>query len=112
MPELDPEDEKLVTLARAARARVGAAQGGAVRDRTGRTYVAVDVALPTVALSALQLAVAMAVASGAEVLEAAAVVTEGGGPGDDDLAALRFFGPSAPLIVAGGDGAVRATLDA
>ena len=40
MTELIPEDAKLVTLARSARARTGAAQGAAVRDGDGRTYVA------------------------------------------------------------------------
>ena len=37
MSELDPEDAKLITLARSARARNGAAQGAAVRDTDGRT---------------------------------------------------------------------------
>ena len=74
--ELDPEDAKLVTLARGARARTGAAEGAAVRDGTGRTYAACTVALPSLALTALQAAVAAAVASGAGTLEAAAVVTE------------------------------------
>ena len=71
---LDPEDAKILTLARGARARNAAAEGAAVRDTTGRTYVAVPVDLPTLKLSALQVAVAMAVASGATQLEGAAVV--------------------------------------
>ncbi len=45
--ELTAEDAKLVTLARSARARVGAAEGAAVRDQDGRTYAAATVALPT-----------------------------------------------------------------
>ena len=36
--ELDAEDAKLLTLARGARGRVGAAVGAALRDETGRTY--------------------------------------------------------------------------
>ncbi|MDA2815222.1 cytidine deaminase [Nocardiopsis sp. RSe5-2] len=75
-PELGAEDSKLVTLARASRARTGAAEGAAVRDETGRTYAAVTVDLPHLRLTALQAAVAAAVASEAEHLEAAAVVTE------------------------------------
>jgi hypothetical protein len=71
---LDPEDAKLVTLARSARARTRAAQGAAVRDGDGRTYVASSVALPSLTLSALQVAVAMAVSSGAPGLEAAVVL--------------------------------------
>ena len=45
MAELSAEDAKLVTLARSARARTAAAQGAAVRDTDGRTYVAATVAL-------------------------------------------------------------------
>ena len=71
---LSEEDAKLIVLARAARARTGAAEGAAVRDTTGRTYAACTVALPSLALTALQSAVAAAVASGAAGVEAAAVV--------------------------------------
>ena len=64
MPEpsagADAEDAKLVTLARAARARIGAIEGAAVRDQDGRTYAAATVDLPSLRLSALQLAVASA----------------------------------------------------
>jgi hypothetical protein len=68
------EDAKLVTLARSARARLGVAEGAAVRDEMGRTYVAATVDLPALQLSAVQAAVAAAVSSGAQTLEAAAVV--------------------------------------
>lgn len=71
---LSAEDAKLVTLARGASARVKAATGAAVRDDTGRTYVGADVALPGLALSSVQLAVAQAFAAGAQGLEAVAVV--------------------------------------
>ncbi len=74
--ELSPEDAKLVTLARASRARTGAAEGAAVRDLDGRTYAASTVALDSLQVAALDLAVAMAVSSGAKGLEAAAVVTD------------------------------------
>src|SRR5688572_16010008 len=63
--ELDAEDLKLVTLARAARARIGSIEGAAVRDQDGRTYAASTVALPSLSLSALQAAVAAAVSAGA-----------------------------------------------
>ena len=46
-----PEDLKIITLARAARARVLAAEGAAVRDETGRTYAAAAVALLVCALA-------------------------------------------------------------
>ena len=74
--ELDPEDAKLVTLARSTRARTGATEGAAVRDDIGRTYAAATVALPSLSLTALQAAVAAAVASGVQRLEAAVVVSE------------------------------------
>jgi hypothetical protein len=111
--DLDPEDRKLVTLARSARARNAVPEGAAVRDGTGRTYVAGSVALESLTLTAVQTAVAMAVASGATSLEAAAVVTSAPAPADLDRAAVRDLGgPDTPLILAGPDGEVRATVTA
>ena len=110
---LDPEDRKIVTLARSARARNGVAEGAAVRDDTGRTYVAGTVELDSLKLSALRTAVAMAVASGATSLEAAAVVTEAETASAEDLAAVRDLGGAGtPVLVAGPDGAVRLTVSA
>jgi hypothetical protein len=105
-----PEDAKIITLARAARARVAAAEGAAVRDETGRTYAAAAVALPSVQLSALQLAVAMAVSSGAASLEAAALVSGGDETNARDLAAVREIGPNAVVFRAAPDGTVLAIL--
>jgi len=102
---LGPEDVKLVTLARAARARTGAAEGAAVRDDIGRTYAAASVSLPSLQLTALQAAVASAVSSGVQRLEAAVVHTSASelDPADaavvDDLAAMT-------VLLAGADGAV------
>lgn len=111
--ELDPEDRKLITLARSARARNAVPEGAAVRDETGRTYVAGSVALESLKLSALQTAVAMAVASGATSLEAAAVVTSADAPAEGDRAAVRDLGgPGTPVILAGPDGEVRTTVTA
>lgn len=104
---MNPEDEKLIKLARATRARNGAEEGAAVRDETGRTYTASTVALPHLALTALQTAVAMAVASGAQELEAAVVVTAGEAP---DIAAVRDLGAAAPVLVCAPDGTLRDTL--
>ncbi|MBO3750329.1 cytidine deaminase [Streptosporangiaceae bacterium NEAU-GS5] len=103
---LDAEDTKIITLARSARARNGAAEGAAVRDETGRTYVATEVSLPSLQLSAVQLAVAMAVTGGAEAIEAAALVTDADDPGDRDLAAIEDLG-HAILYVAGPDGELK-----
>ncbi|WP_370221321.1 cytidine deaminase [Kitasatospora sp. MAP12-22] len=110
---LDAEDQKLVTLARSARARNQVAEGAAVRDETGRTYVAGTVALPSLALSAVQTAVAMAVASGAKGLEAAVVVTAQQAPTEADLAVVRELGGAGtPLLLAGPDGVLRTRVDA
>ncbi len=108
----DPEDVKIITLARAARARVAAAEGAAVRDETGRTYAAAAVALPSLQLSALHLAVAMAVSSGAASLEAAALVSDGAAPDPGDVAAVRELGPDAVVFHAAPDGTILATLRA
>jgi hypothetical protein len=107
-----PEDLKIITLARSARARVAAAEGAAVRDETGRTYAAAAVVLPSLRLSALNLAVAMAASSGAARLEAAAVVTDGPGPDPADLAAVRDLGPDAVVFHVAPDGTVLAALRA
>lgn len=103
MSELSAEDAKLVTLARSVRARTNAAQGAAVRDGDGRTYVAATVALESLSMTALQVAVAMAVSSGAPGLEAAVVL------GDDaaDEAgerAVREIAAGATILRAGRDG--------
>ncbi|MCX4762057.1 cytidine deaminase [Streptomyces sp. NBC_01275] len=110
---LDPEDRKIVTLARSARARNGVPEGAAVRDEMGRTYVAGTVDLPSLKLSALQTAVAMAVASGATSLEAAAVVTVAEAAAEVDRAAVADLGGAGtPVLVASPDGTVRLTVSA
>lgn len=96
--ELSAEDRKLVTLARATRARTGAAEGAAVRDADGRTYAAATVDLPSLRVSAVGVCVAMAVASGAKDLEAAVVLTDAEALAAGDLDALRDLG-SAGVVV-------------
>ncbi len=111
--DLTSEDRKIVTLARSVRARNGVPEGAAVRDETGRTYAAGSVTLDSLKLSALRTAVAMAVASGATSLEAAAVVTEAETATAEDRAAVRDLGgPGTPVLLAGPDGTVRETLTA
>ncbi len=88
--ELSSEDRKLVTLARATRARTNAAEGAAVRDLDGRTYAGASVALPSLTLSALEVCVAMAIASGSRGLEAAVLLTASASP--PALEAVHEFG--------------------
>jgi hypothetical protein len=108
--DLDPEDAKIVALARSALARTGAQEGAAVRDTDGRTYTGVTVSLPSLVLTALQAAVAAAVASGATGLEAAAVVSVSAAVDASSLAAVRELGPAAPVLVADQHGDVRSVL--
>lgn len=109
--ELTAEDAKLVTLARGARARVGAEEGAAVRDETGRTYSGATVALASLRVAALQLAVAQAAASGARGLEAAVVVRRDATASDADLAAVRDLGGAGvAVLVVAPSGDVLATL--
>jgi hypothetical protein len=110
MPEADlsAEDAKLVTLARAARARTGAAQGAAIRDGDGRTYAAGSVRLTALELDAAQVTVAMAVSSGAATLEAAVLLGDGADSAAS-LAALHELGPALTVHVGQPDGTITAT---
>lgn len=112
MTELtDPEDKKIVTLARSTRARTGALEGACVRDTDGRTYAGATVNLASLRLSALQVAVAMAVASGAKGLEAVAVLGEKAAVEETDMSVVcDFAGPGVPVHLAAPDGTVVSSL--
>lgn len=102
---LDAEDQKLVTLAKGARARIGASTGAAVRDQDGRTYSGAAVVVGENSYGALELAVATAVASGAKSLEAGCVAGESAS--HTDVATFRAIAQSgAALIAADGAGSV------
>jgi len=105
--DLSAEDAKLVTLARATRARARADEGAAVRDLDGRTYAAASVRLPHLDLSALDVCVAMAVSSGSAGLEAAVVLADG----EPTLDAVRdFAGAGVPVHVGDARGAIARSL--
>ncbi|HET9758451.1 MAG TPA: cytidine deaminase [Nocardioidaceae bacterium] len=107
----DPESAKLVTLARSTRARTRAAEGACVRDQDGRTYAAATVDLPTLRLSAVQLAVAMAVTSGARGLEAVVVLGDAAVVDEHDLSVVRdLAGAGVPVHLAAPDGTVVASV--
>lgn len=107
----DPEDAKIITLAKAARARTGAREGACVRDTDGRTYAATSVSLPHLDLTAIAVAVAMAVSSGAQGLEAVALCGEHE-PRDTDLEIVRDL-PGSGVVVwfADPSGAVQGKVD-
>jgi hypothetical protein len=113
-PTFDPddaEDAKLVTLARTTRARIDAAEGACVRDSYGRTYAGASVTLASLQLSALQVAVAMAVSSGARGLEAAAVVSGEATVNEADLSVVRdLAGGGVAVHLAAPDGTVIASV--
>ena len=104
----DPEDAKLLTLARASRARGQASQGAAVRDTDGRTYAATTVDLPSLQLSALQVAVAMAIEQRCEGARGRAASSPTGWPSTSaDVTVVREFGGTGvPVYRADGDGVV------
>ena len=105
--DLSAEDAKLVTLARATRARARADEGAAVRDLDGRTYAAASVRLAHLDLSALDVCVAMAVSSGSAGLEAAVVLADG----DPALDAVRdFAGAGVPVHLGDARGAIARSL--
>lgn len=104
-----PEDAKLIALARAARARINAASAAAVRDETGRSYVGAAVALPSLTLTGLQLAVAQAAAAGATTLEGVAIVTTT--PDESiDTAVVTDLAGVPPVLVADRAGTVIRTV--
>jgi hypothetical protein len=108
---VDAEDNKLVVLARATRARTGAREGAALRDLDGRTYAGATVELPSLRVSALGVCIAMAVASGAKGAEAAVVLGEGPQVADADLDALRdLAGAGVPVHRGDPAGAIAETL--
>jgi len=96
-----PEDDKLAVLAKGARSRVQAKTGAALRDETGRTYSSAEVSVGSLQLSAVEMVVAQAVASGSNGVESVVV-----SPNDEfkisesDLELVRTFaGAGIPLHV-------------
>ena len=106
--ELSSEDAKLVTLARGARGRIGAPEGAAIRDEMGRTYSGASIDCGSLQLTALQLAVAQAIAAGAAGIECAVVVGAGDSPAIDCVA--DFAGAGVPVLQCSSDGFVRSRL--
>lgn len=107
---MDAEDSKLVTLARSALGRALVTTmppaGAAVRDDMGRTYAAASVEIDGASVTALQLAVASAISSGARAFEAAAVVSNDTAADEEGEKALYAFGPAPVLIRALPDGTI------
>jgi hypothetical protein len=107
--DLSQEDQKLVTLARATRARTGGPESAAVRDSDGRTYAAATVSLPSLQVSALGVCVAMAVSSGSRGLEAAVLLAERAQVSPLDLDVLRDFAGEGVVVHMGDPSGTIAT---
>ena len=72
----NPEDQKLATLASSTLARTGAKQAAALRDTTGRTYVAINISAPTLTLDAVQAVFTVAAASQIAGIECVVIAGE------------------------------------
>lgn len=96
----NPEDAKLVTLATNTLARSGALQAAALRDTTGRTYVAVNVVSPSLNLDAFEAVLTVALASGITGIES--VVATGSLP--HNVKAIKDFAPTATVFYISADG--------
>jgi hypothetical protein len=100
----NPEDAKLVTLATNTLARSGASQAAALRDTTGRTYVAVNVVSPALNLDAFEAVLTVALASGITGIES--VVAIGDQPAN--VAAIKGFDSTATIFYIDSTGAINA----
>jgi hypothetical protein len=72
----NPEDQKLATLATSTLARTGAKQAAALRDTTGRTYVAINIDSPNLKLDAVQAVFTVAAASQISGIEGVVIAGE------------------------------------
>ena len=96
----NPEDQKLVTLATNTLTRSGAQQAAALRDTTGRTYVAINVKSPSLNLDAFEAVLTVALASGITGIES--VVATGAKP--SNVKAIKDFAPTATVFHIAADG--------
>ena len=101
MNSWNPEDDKLAILAKGARSRVQAKIGAALRDETGRTYASAEVAIGTLKLSAVEMVVAQAVASGSTGVESIVLSSQTEiSFSDSELELIRAFaGTGVPVYV-------------
>jgi hypothetical protein len=97
----NPEDTKLLTLATSTLARSGADQAAALRDTTGRTYVAINVKSPALNLDAFEAVLTVALASGITGIESVVAV----GLKAENSAAIKGFAPDATIFYIDASGA-------
>ncbi|CAB5240909.1 unannotated protein [freshwater metagenome] len=90
----NPEDLKLATLASNTLKRTGALESAALRDSTGRTYVAINIKTNSLTLNALDAVFTVAMASGISGIESVVVV----GQSPETIGAIRDFAPDATVF--------------
>ena len=84
------EDAKLETLARATRRRTDSEQAAALRDSTGRTYVAINISTPSFSVDSIAAVFTVAMASQISGIEAVVLV----GDGLINVAPVREYAPN------------------
>ena len=94
------EDRKLAILASNNLTRSGAREAAALRDTTGRTYVAINVQSPSLNLDAFEAVLTVALASGITGIES--VVATGAQP--SNVKAIKDFAPTATVFYIAADG--------
>jgi hypothetical protein len=92
----NPEDVKLQVLANATKLRASAMSAAALRDTTGRTYVAIPVTSGDFNVDALQAVLVVAKASQIQGIEA--VVVAGVKPTSESINLIRSESPTALLL--------------
>ncbi|MDP1720746.1 MAG: hypothetical protein Q8L08_07115 [Candidatus Nanopelagicaceae bacterium] len=97
------EDQKLEVLAKATLRRTGATQAAALRDSTGRTYVARNVSTTSFVLDAMEAVFTVAMASQIEAIEAVVVV----GNGSINLKPVREHTPGSLIWVVKQNGEIE-----
>ena len=92
----NPEDLKLLTLAKSTMARSNSSSAAALRDNSGRTYVAVPVKSGNFEIDALLAVLVVAKASGITGIEA--IVIAGQAAPDSSIAIVRAEDSAAELF--------------
>ena len=100
----NPEDLKLVTLAKNTLARSGALQAAGLRDNTGRTYVAINIASPELTLDACEAVLTVALASGIIGIECVVYA----GAESARIQVIKAFDTSATVFFISPEGQARA----
>lgn len=98
------EDKKLEVLANATLRRTDADQAAALRDETGRTYVAINIATKTFYLDAIEAVFTIAMTSQIVGIEAVVIV----GDGPINTALIREFAPAALIWYVSQNGEIKA----